>query len=125
MRYQPMRRSRNALGAPEEGVAGVITAALVIAMLSLIISAMYSLSVPVWVQNSENQHAREVGTEFTQLRNGLEAQVSTTDPFPVGHRVTLKAERPESWFGVTGEVITGSIGFADSTETQEIYARGS
>ncbi len=122
MSYQPVRLRRHVASSSEEGVAGVITAALVVAMLSLIISAMYTLSVPVWIENSENHHAREVGTEFTQMRNGLEAQVRTTDPFPVGHRVTLRADRPQSWMGVSGEVITGSIGFSAQTETQEIIS---
>jgi len=114
----PLRTLRRS----EPAVAGVIAATMVVALLGIIIASMYAISVPVWLKNTENHHMRQVGTDFTRMRNGLQEQVTNGNSFSVGHTITLRADPAESWMGVTGHVVGGVVGLDTSGESQEIIA---
>jgi hypothetical protein len=94
----------------EEGISGAVTATLVIATLTLVVTGVYTLVVPVWVETAETNHMHKVVNDFTNLKKNIETQVQQGDlPLTMSSIITLKPDATTNWFGVMGATFPGTL----------------
>jgi hypothetical protein len=94
----------------EEGVSGAVTATLIVATLTVIFSGMYAVVVPVWVENAEADHMRQVSNDFTKMKKNIDSLILEEEgALTVSSSITLQADPTNNWFGVEGKRFLGEL----------------
>lgn len=105
----------------DEGVSGAVTATLVIATLTLIFTGVYAIVVPVWVENAESNHMRQVSNDFTNMKKNIDSQIEQGDkPLTVSSTITLESDPTDDFFGVEGTMILGDLAVDPYSESFNI-----
>jgi hypothetical protein len=94
----------------EEGVSGAVTATLIVATLTMVFAGIYAVVVPVWVENAEAEHMRQVSNDFKQMKKNIDSLVEQeVDALTVSSSITLQADPTNNWFGVKGDRFVGQL----------------
>jgi len=99
-------------------VSGAVTATLIVATLTVIFAGMYAVVVPVWVENAEADHMRQVSNDFTKMKKNIDSLiVEEQEALTVSSTVTLQADPTNNWFGVEGKRFLGELTIDPYSET--------
>jgi len=102
----------------EEGVSGAVTVTLIVATLTVIFAGMYAVVVPVWVENAEANHMRQVSNDFKDMKKNIDSLiVEEEEALTVSSSITLHADPTDNWFGVEGKTFLGALTVDPYSET--------
>ena len=73
----------------ESGVAGVIEALLLVALVSIIISSIQLVYIPQIMEEREAEHMDQVSNQFSSLKSMIELQAITNSSAPISTMISL------------------------------------
>jgi hypothetical protein len=83
-------RRRRAVRRDEEGAAGVVSILLAILVVVILITIVTSFWMPEWMETIENDHAKEVNSQFGHIKSSIDKQILNGDTkFLIGNPLTL------------------------------------
>jgi hypothetical protein len=84
-----MRKNIGKIKTSNEGVAGIITAILLVGLIVIVISLIQTIYVPKWMEKIEAEHMGDVADQFSQLKSAIEIQSATGKKTPMSTSITL------------------------------------
>lgn len=77
-----------------EGVVGIVTSILLVALLVTVFSIIQTVYVPQWMEELESEHMDTVGAQFAQLKHTLDIQMYEPSYYsiPISSPITLGSE---------------------------------
>jgi hypothetical protein len=111
-------RRRRAVRRDEEGAAGVVSILLAILVIVILITIVTSFWIPEWMETIENDHSKEVNSQFGHIKSSIDKQILNGDTkFLIGNPLTLGAKG----FSVWGTDSTGTFSINSFRNDQLAY----
>ena len=107
--------TRRVFFSQQQGVAGVIEALLLVALVAVIISTIQLIYIPEIMEQREAEHMDTVENQFSYLKSVIDIQSSMQEDVPVSSSITLGSR--ELPYFVTARAF-GQLDIIDQTQSQ-------
>jgi hypothetical protein len=110
------------------GISGAVTAVMLLLIITAVISIVMTVFVPIWGEADESQHMRVTLEQFYSLRENIDAQVLSESQLTASSKITL-GNAPSALLGfskTTGRLVSnpfdGQLSVYNSSDPGDIFA---
>ena len=123
-----MRQHRYSWKRDRGAISGAVTAVMLLLIISAVVSIVMVVFVPAWGESDETQHMRVTLEQFYSFRENIDAQVLRDSPVSASSKITL-GNAPSALLGFsksTGRIVSnpfnGSLSVHNLTDPSDIFA---
>jgi len=106
----------------QDAVAGPVAATMVVALITLLIMAVYATTIPVWVKNAESDNMTRVMGQMVSMKMEIDTMIEKSQTNMTSTTAySLKPDKVKDFFGFTRETFPGRLRIDPFNEYIQIY----